>query len=316
MKTLALALILVLVIAGCTAQTFDATGLAKNSAAVKQFLADYPDAKILATIVSSAPVGDYCKNPELLTKDYWKVTVEDQPSNTIVTAWLDAENNQVVCVVKDNIIVEATPTAKQTVGQTSQPAQQPVQQPAQPAPAPVPTSTGSRAAESATIAEGQSKILNGYNVTVESVAASGTARASISVCEATITSITTSATVIKEGESTNLGGYTVTVDSVAASGTAKAALTVTNANGDKSDSTTINEGASQTVYVGKEKVTVEVTNVTLGRAAQVKINAKQSCSGAITFNEGDTKNVPLGSTTVVVQVTSVTLGRAATVSVG
>ncbi len=89
----------VLLVAGCTGQTLNPAELAKTSATVKQFLADYPRATIVASLVSNTTLPSECDLSES-SKDYWKVTINDPDSNSTMVTWIESESQKVVCAVK------------------------------------------------------------------------------------------------------------------------------------------------------------------------------------------------------------------------
>jgi len=101
---IAVIIISTVIVSGCVGQSggqsFNVTELAKTNQAVKTFLEDYPNAKIIATLITNASIASECENPQLPTKDYWKVTITDNVSNLTVTTWIDADTRNVVCLVK------------------------------------------------------------------------------------------------------------------------------------------------------------------------------------------------------------------------
>ncbi len=90
----------VLLVSGCTSQSFDAAEIAKANEAVKSFLSDYPNAKIVASYVQSANISAECQNPQLQTKDYWKVNIYDEATNLTVNTWVDASTKNTICIIK------------------------------------------------------------------------------------------------------------------------------------------------------------------------------------------------------------------------
>ncbi|MCX6816126.1 MAG: hypothetical protein NT120_04725 [Candidatus Aenigmarchaeota archaeon] len=107
-------LIAIVLVSGCTSQSFDPTAIAKVNSAIKSFLSDYPNAKVVTSYVQNVSIVSDCQNPQLATKDYWKVNIYDEATNLAVNAWIDAASNSVVCVVKTgggkNETIQATET--------------------------------------------------------------------------------------------------------------------------------------------------------------------------------------------------------------
>ena len=94
-----LVLVAVVFVSGCI-NGFDPTEIAKSSSAVKAFLAEYPNAKVVASLVSKADIREPCENQNLEIKDYWKVSIQDPDTKLEIKAWIDADTKQAVCVVK------------------------------------------------------------------------------------------------------------------------------------------------------------------------------------------------------------------------
>ncbi len=94
-----LVFVAVVFVSGCI-QGFDATSIAKSSEAVKAFLAEYPNAKVVASIVNNANIRGECENSDIPIKNYWKVSLQDPDSDISVNAWIDADTQQAVCVIK------------------------------------------------------------------------------------------------------------------------------------------------------------------------------------------------------------------------
>ena len=89
---------ILILVSGCV-QGFDATAVAKSSSTVKAFLSEYPNAKVVASVVSKANIQKDCDNTNLPIKDYWRVTLTDTDTGLTVNAWIDADTKQAVCVV-------------------------------------------------------------------------------------------------------------------------------------------------------------------------------------------------------------------------
>jgi len=89
-----------ILISGCINPSFDATEIAKANQAVKSFLADYPNARVIASYVSNANISSECENPQLAAKDYWKVSIFDEATKLTVNVWVDATTRNVVCLIK------------------------------------------------------------------------------------------------------------------------------------------------------------------------------------------------------------------------
>lgn len=98
-----LAIIPLILISGCT-QQFDAKDLAKTNAAIKAFLAEYPGATITASYIDQTAISSYINELRVLCGPwmppipYWRVVVTDHATNISLTAWIEEQSQQVVCV--------------------------------------------------------------------------------------------------------------------------------------------------------------------------------------------------------------------------
>jgi hypothetical protein len=99
-------IISVIFVSGCVEQGFTAEQIAKGSKEVKEFLKEYPRATFVASLLDNETVEgiitelrDTC-GEQMKVKGYWKVKVQDPDTNVTITAWVDDDTKQTVCIVK------------------------------------------------------------------------------------------------------------------------------------------------------------------------------------------------------------------------
>jgi len=101
-----LGIIGVLLISGCTT-TMDPSAIAKATGSVKEFLDEYPNAKVTASLFDESIIEsiidelrDDCGEQMKLVA-YWKVLVKDPDSESNITVWIDEASMKAVCVIRE-----------------------------------------------------------------------------------------------------------------------------------------------------------------------------------------------------------------------
>ncbi len=103
---LVLILTTIVLISSC-AGTFDAAEIAKANNVVKQFLLDYPQAELTASLVKNISIQEACKNEQLEIKDYWKVEIFDPNAKVTVKAYIDPSTKEAVCITKSGSLAKS-----------------------------------------------------------------------------------------------------------------------------------------------------------------------------------------------------------------
>ena len=95
-KLLILTLLLIVFIAGCSANQFAPGQLKKSVDEIRDFLNEYPNAKIVSVFIGKDDIDIVSLREEcgehMHARDYWKTVVIDPDTNTVLTLWAD-ENN-------------------------------------------------------------------------------------------------------------------------------------------------------------------------------------------------------------------------------
>ena len=107
-------LALVVFVSGCTSG-LDPQALATSNSLIKQFLAEHPNAKILATHYTAEQskniidqVRKDCDNPYMDEKDYYRVVINDTQSSFYAVVWIDWQNKTIECAYKlggDGVVI-------------------------------------------------------------------------------------------------------------------------------------------------------------------------------------------------------------------
>ncbi len=106
MKSLLMvSLISIVLVAGCTSN-MSPTDIAKGTMFAQSFLAEYPNAKIVAVYVNQNTMSSILPQlqadcgSQMTSKDYWKITITDQSTNLNAVVWVDAQKQQPVCAIR------------------------------------------------------------------------------------------------------------------------------------------------------------------------------------------------------------------------
>ncbi len=95
----------IFIVSGCV--NVNPESLAFASPLVKQFMDEYPNAKITATHFTKEQsarilenITAECGNPYINAREYYRITIDDPDSGMRVVAWIDWENREIECAVK------------------------------------------------------------------------------------------------------------------------------------------------------------------------------------------------------------------------
>jgi hypothetical protein len=101
--------VLIVLVSGCA--TISPEDLARASPVVKNFLAEYPNAKITATHFTESQaesmlevIKQDCDNPYLEAKEYYRFTVDDNETGFKAVVWIDWENQIIECAYKEGYL--------------------------------------------------------------------------------------------------------------------------------------------------------------------------------------------------------------------
>jgi len=97
-------IIIILIISGCLSSSPES--LAIGNPLVKQFVAEYPNAKLIATHFTAEQtnqilenISNACGNPYITAKEFYRITIDDPDSGLKVVAWVDWEKKEIECTV-------------------------------------------------------------------------------------------------------------------------------------------------------------------------------------------------------------------------
>jgi hypothetical protein len=101
--------VLIVLVSGCA--TISPEDLARASPVVKNFLAEYPNAKITATHFTESQaesmlevIKQDCDNPYIEAKEYYRFTVDDNETGFKAVVWIDWENQIIECAYKEGYL--------------------------------------------------------------------------------------------------------------------------------------------------------------------------------------------------------------------
>ncbi len=123
MKKSALLLVAIIIIAGCTASQVDI--FLKASPLVSSFLEQYPNAKVTTILVAQGTVQAQIEKikedcgPDFPLASYYKTTLDDKESSTMLVVWMDSKNYQMPCAVKESAGVKKEVNANETIEVTT-----------------------------------------------------------------------------------------------------------------------------------------------------------------------------------------------------
>jgi len=100
-----ISLAFVVFVSGCLSMSPES--LAFANPLVKQFMSQYPNAKITANHFTATQASQIlenisaeCSNPYITAKEYYRISIDDPDSGLKVIAWIDWENKSIECAVK------------------------------------------------------------------------------------------------------------------------------------------------------------------------------------------------------------------------
>ncbi len=117
------ALILILFVAGCTASQVDI--FLKASPLVNSFLEQYPNAKVTTILVAQGTVQAQIEKiredcgPDFPVASYYKTTLDDKESGTMLTVWMESASYQIPCAIKETAGVKEEVDANKTIETTT-----------------------------------------------------------------------------------------------------------------------------------------------------------------------------------------------------
>ena len=106
MTICAIACLSIIILSGCTEQT-DVTQIVRNLPETKEFLAEHPDARIVATKLDVETVEGMIEGlreecgQQMEITEYWHLTISE--GNEKVEVYADSETNEAVCIVRTGI---------------------------------------------------------------------------------------------------------------------------------------------------------------------------------------------------------------------
>lgn len=102
--SLLIPLVGIVLVSGCIGQAPE--DIAKANPTVQQFLDEHPNAEITATYFPESQVQEIidtirteCNNPQMQSKNYYKVHVTDPSSGFSVIGWIDWDNKITLCII-------------------------------------------------------------------------------------------------------------------------------------------------------------------------------------------------------------------------